>query len=152
MRKSIPFAILLTAFLAAFTAPVSAQNIEQEVSELAQKWQAAFNRADASALGAMYTDKVLSHNADGSTSTVSKGDIEASFAKDFSEYTLQTEITLRSMLAQPGGKVKVSGTYANRGSHKKSGEAIAESGKYEHVVVQEGGVWKLCELKVMPAQ
>ncbi len=55
-------------------------------------------------------------------------------------------------MAQPGGKVKVSGTYTNKGSHKKTGEAIAETGKYEHEVVQEGSVWKLCALKVMPSK
>lgn len=152
MRKSFPIALLLAAFFAAFSTPLTAQNIEQELSDMAQQWQAAYNRADHTALGAMYTDKVVSHNEDGSTNTVSKADIEASLANDFKEYTLQTEITLTRMLAQPGGKVKISGTFSNRGSSKKTGESISESGKYEHVVVQEGGVWKLCELKVMPGK
>ncbi len=86
MKKRIPFSLLFAAFFAAFATPLAAQNIEQEVSDFAQKWQAAFNRADAAALGAMYTDQVISYNADGSSVTVSKADIEASFVKDFSEF------------------------------------------------------------------
>lgn len=152
MRKSYQTLLLLTGFLAAFVSPLTAQNIEQEISDLAQQWQAAYNRADHAALGAMYTDKVISYNEDGSSNTVSKADIEASFANDFKEYSLHTAVTLTRMLAQKGGKVKVFGTYANTGSSKKTGDAISESGKFEHVAVQEGGVWKLCELKVMSAK
>ncbi len=152
MRKSIPFILLLAAFLASFAAPLAAQNIEQEISDLAQQWQAAFNRADATVLGAMYTDKVIIHNDDGTTTTISKADIEASFANDFKENTLRTEVTVMRMMAQAGGKVTISGNFSNTGSNKKTGEAISQSGEYEHVVVQEAGVWKLCELKVMPGK
>jgi len=153
MRKSIPFTLLFAAFFAAFAAPLAAQNIEQEISDLAQQWQAAFNRADATVLGSMYTDKVIIHNDDGTTTTtISKADIEASFANDFKENTLRTEVTVMRMMAQAGGKVTISGNFSNTGSNKKTGEAISQSGKYEHVVVQEAGVWKLCELKVMPGK
>lgn len=152
MTKSIPFTLLLAAFFAAFSTPLVAQNIEQELSDLSQQWQAAYNRADATALASMYADKVISHHDDGSDITISKSDIEADFANAFKENTLHTEITLMRMMAQVGGKVKIFGTFANTGSNKKTGEAFSQSGKYEHVVVQENGVWKLCELKVLPGK
>ena len=149
MRKIFQLSVLFAAFLAAFTTPLSAQNIEQEIVDFATNWQATYNRGDHTALAAMYTDEVTGFNPDGTTYTSTKEQIGAGFEIGFKKYVAHTEIKLMRIMAQADGKVAVSGTYSNTDTSIKTGQKTIESGKFEHVAVKEGGVWKLCQMKLI---
>lgn len=144
------FSLLTMAFLAAFTSTIVAQDIEQEVAAFTQKWQTAYDRADIATLSTMYANEVTSLNSDGSTTTLSKAQIEAGLKNDFTTFNTESTIKLNRMIAQVGGKVKVYGQYSINRIAKSNGEKSNVSGKFEHFVVREGSQWKLCQLNMMP--
>ena len=150
MRKLMSFSLLVAAFFALATMPLTAQDTEQELSAFAQKWQEAFNRGDHATLATMYTQEVVFLNADGTTNKVSSEQIGAQFEQDFKAATSEIDIKLTRMMSQPGGKVKISGTFSTKNTDSKSGETSDTNGTFNHEVVKEGNHWKLCQISISP--
>ena len=152
MKITIRCAMLLAAFsVATLSAPLKAQDLIQKMNGFAQAWQDAYNKGDFNDLTAMYTDPVVSVNPkDGSTATVTKDQIRSDFERNFSANTPHIEIKLTDAVAQPDGRVKITGSFTGTSTDQKSGEKTAFSGTFEHLVQLDNGQWKLCQLKVTP--
>lgn len=152
MKITIRCAMLLAAFaVSTISAPLNAQDLIQKMNGFAQAWQDAYNKGDFNDLTAMYTDPVVSVNPkDGSTVTLTRDQISSDFERNFSQSTLHIEVKLTDAVAQPDGRVKITGTFIRTSTDQKSGEKTAFSGTFEHLVQLDNGQWKLCQLKVTP--
>ena len=140
--------LLVAFFCAAFTAPLSAQDLNAELTAFGKAWQEANNRGDAEGLSTMYTDEVVMVNAkDGSKTTVTKAQIKARDTQNFGESDNQITIVNDKTEALSDGKVRIVGTFSGVMTNKKSGEKSNFSGSYDHLAVKEGGQWKLCQMK-----
>lgn len=130
---------------------VDAQDLKAELQGLAQSFQEANNRGDAEALNNLYTDEVVMVNPqDGSKTTITRAQIKEQDILNFSLRVDVMNIVVDSAESQPDGKVKVKGSVTGMWTDKNTGAKTNYTGSYEHLVVKEGGQWKLCELKFLP--
>ena len=140
-------------FLAAFFCAAlgaQAQDLNAEMTALANAWKAAFERGDTATLGTFYTDKVDFVNAkDGSVATITRADIEADLKKTLEAQTGILEFAPGSTATLlPDGKVSFKGAFTETMTDKKTGEKQVFNGLFDHQVIKEGGQWKFCVVKV----
>jgi ketosteroid isomerase-like protein len=140
--------LFLAAFCCAASLQAQTQDLKAEMQTYANTWAAAHNRADAPALAAMHSDKVVFVSPkDGTTSTQTRQEIEADFVKSFSTEDSQIEIVISGAEPQPGDKVRITGSFSSKVTNKKTGEKTAYNGTFDHLVVKEKGQWKLFQMK-----
>jgi ketosteroid isomerase-like protein len=157
MQKSVHnnlfFAALLAMLCSATTMVAQTtqnKNLTMEVASLAKAWQDAYNRRDHVALASMYTSEITSVGQDGSTSTITKAQLEEQFKSEFMTYNTQTEVKIGSATLLPDGKARIIGTYTNSDINLKTGEKTVETGTYDHLLVKQSGAWKLTQTHVIP--
>jgi uncharacterized protein (TIGR02246 family) len=150
MKNIIFFAALLCATLNA--SRLSAQDLNAEMTALANAWKAAFERGDATTLAALYTEKVVFVNSkDGSEETATRADVEADMKKTLEAMTGTLVITPGSTATLlPDGKANIKGEFTQTMTDKKTGEKQVFNGYFDHQVVKENGQWKFCRVKVTP--
>ncbi len=142
--------IFLTALLLAAVS-VQAQDLNAEIAAVGSAWKAAFERGDAAALAAVYAEKVDFVNDDGSVSTATRAEVEASWVKTFAgqtgtiEFADDMAVTLLS-----DGKASTKGSFTQTMTNKETGESTIFKGHYEHQAVKVDGRWLLSRMKVTP--
>lgn len=146
--KQLIFSIVL--LLAAGSA--QAQDLSAEMTAVGNEWKAAFERGDATALAALYAEKVEYVNAqDGSVTVRTPAEIQAGFVKTFESQTGSIEFAPGSSATLlPNGRVSFKGEFTQTLINKQTGEKQVFNGSFDHQVVKENGQWKLCLLKVIP--
>lgn len=144
--------LFFVAFYAAAGTPtLYAQDLKAEMQALARSFEAATNKGDAETLNTMYTNEVVMIDAQtGDKSTVTKAQIKAQDIKNFSERTDQMSIVVDLAELLPDGKVRITGSVTGTATDKKTGAKMDYSGAYDHLLLKEGGQWKLCQMKFMP--
>lgn len=147
MRNALAIAALLWAAFAA-----QAQNLKAELDAVANAWKAAYERSDASALAAVYAERVDYVSAqDGSITTRTRAEIEANWKKTFETKTGTIEFDDNATTTLlPDGKVNMKGSFTQTITDKTTGEKTVFKGHYDHQAVRENGYWKLCLMKVIP--
>ncbi|MCC7467525.1 MAG: nuclear transport factor 2 family protein [Saprospiraceae bacterium] len=156
MKKSVHNNLLFAMLLAVVgTAPLFAQSAQtkdatKEIAPIAKAWQDAYNRRDHAALASMYTTEIASVGQDGTTSTITKAQLEEQFKSDFMTYNTQTEVKIGSASLLSDGKARVIDTYTNSNIDLKTGVRTVETGTYDHVLVKQAGAWKLTQIHVIP--
>lgn len=149
MKFKFQFGLLLTVVLfAANSTTLVAQNLNKEIEDYTQKFQAAYNKADHAALTALLTADAVRTNADG---TVINGAaaIGVAYAQGFSATDQQVDIKITKITPQSDNKVLINGTFSLTGTVKANGEKIAIDGTYENTALKENGVWKISIMKLM---
>jgi len=149
MKFKFQFGLLLTVVLLAATSiTLGAQNLNKEIEDYTQKFQAAYNKADHAALTALLTADAVRNNADG---TVINGAaaIGADYAKGFSATDQQVDIKITKITPQGDNKVLINGTFSLSGTVKANGQKIAIDGTYENTALKENGMWKISIMKLM---
>lgn len=143
------FLLLFAVFAAAIN--LQAQGLTSEMIALGNAWKAAFERGDASALTAVYAEEVSFVNPDGSVSTATRTDVEASWAKTFAASTGTIEFAddmVATLLSD--GKANTKGSFTQTMTNKETGESTTFKGRYDHHAVKVDGKWVLSRMKVMP--
>jgi ketosteroid isomerase-like protein len=145
MRNTLKFNLIPAILLfAAFTAPVAAQNLSEEIDALGMSYMVAYNMGDAEALSALYAKEVVFVNAkDGSTNTATREQVKAGLVKDFSKPAGSINIKGTGFEVQPDGRIRITGTF----SILSGSDANPPTMSYEHLLVKEDGQWKLCQMK-----
>ena len=120
--------------------------IWRDIRATVMAYQAAYNKEDAAAMIALYTQNSERINPDGKTI---KGayNIEASFKEIFQNEDGALIVKLANVVPNFDGSVSVSGTFMVNGS-AKSGDRVARNGSYNNKAVKENGKWKFSEVKL----
>ena len=136
MMLAVPFLVSCT------TAPPPDTSAEDSraIEAVSKQWVDAFNRGDAAAVVALYTEeaKLLPPN---SPMIVGRESIQASFQADFdaSGYDLQLtviDLHVNGDMAHEVGKYTLT-------IQPEEGEAISDSGKYVWIWKRVNGSWKV---------
>lgn len=145
MKNTLKFNLFLAVLLfAAFTVPVSAQGLSEEIDALGTSYMAAYNIGDVEALSALYAKEVVFVNAkDGSTNTATREQVKAGLAKDFSKPAGTINIKGTGLEVLEDGRVLITGTFAIM----SGADVDPRTMSYEHLLVKEDGQWKLCQMK-----
>lgn len=142
MKKTIKFSFLFT--LASFIAlvnPLKAQDANKEMKAFVKKFEAAYNKKDAMAIKAMFTDDAVRTNTDGTVTTGSEA-IGAEYTSQMKDNDFKVAISQEKAEMQADGSIMASGTYRVTGK-TGAGEDVDFSGKYETTDVKVGGTWKI---------
>lgn len=142
--------LLLAFAFTAFAAPLFAQNINNdEMQNLVSKYEAAYNKKDDKAIGALFTKDAVRTNPDGST--INGADAIAAFYADrFKESDATLHIMPGNNTSNADGTVTGTGSFSLSGK-TTSGEAIDIKGSYTNTLVQQDGEWKISK-SVLTAQ
>ena len=108
-------------------------------------YQAAYNKEDAPAMIALYTQNSERIGADGKA-IKGAANIEASFKETFNNEDGALIVKLANVTPNFDGSVSVKGTYMVNGI-AKNGDRVARSGSYMNKAVKENGKWKFSEVK-----
>jgi ketosteroid isomerase-like protein len=129
-----------------------AQDLNAEMMALANNWKAALERGDATAIAALYAEKVVFVNSEnGSEETATRAEVEADMKKTLEAKTGTLELAPGSTATLlPDGKVNIKGEFTQTMTDKKTGEKQVFNGLFDHQVVKENGQWKFCLVKVTP--
>ncbi|MEO6229146.1 MAG: nuclear transport factor 2 family protein [Ferruginibacter sp.] len=144
MKKTIKFSLLFVlATFIAFVNPLKAQDANKEMNAFVKKFENSYNKKDAMAIKAMFTDDAVRTNTDGSVVTGSEA-IGAEFTDQFKDNDFKLVITQEKAEMQPDGSIMASGTYRVTGK-SGAGEDVDFSGKYEGTNVKVDGKWKIAK-------
>jgi len=140
---------LIALFLAAGS--LQAQDLASEMTAVGNAWKAAYERGDAAALAAVHAEKVEFVNEDGSVSTTTRADVEASWAKTFAANTGTIEFAddmVATLLSD--GKASTKGSFTQTMTNKETGETTTFKGRFDHHAIKVDGKWLLSRMKVTP--
>ncbi|MDX1908269.1 MAG: nuclear transport factor 2 family protein [Bacteroidia bacterium] len=149
MKNLIFLAVLLCAALS-----TRAQDATAEMLALGNAWKTAFERGDAAAVAALYSENVTYVQAeDGSTSTRTRAAVEASLKKTLETTTGTLEFAPNCAGTWlPNGKARFTGDFTQTMTDKTTGQTEVFHGSFDHLAVKENGQWKLCQVQVTPRE
>lgn len=134
--------LLLTIAAGVAFNPLQAQNVEKDMTALAKKFQDTYNKKDAKALKALYTDDAVRVNTDGQSITGNAA-ISDEFAKIFADNNdIAIVIKQDKVVTNTDGSLTSTGTYHVTGT-SKAGEKLDLTGNYTNTVVKVNGHWKI---------
>lgn len=138
---------MLVAALALMVVPgiAGAQKPDPDAQKLADQYVAAFNKADAKGLAALYTTGAVRMGPEGQLIT-GRAAIEKSYADAFAGPTKGTTLTVTvssSHVVTPDVKI-MEGRYNTTGGTNPGG------GRYVNTVARQGGTWLLASVVTIP--
>ena len=141
--KRMPW--VLAAALIALPALTTAQKPDPDAAKLADQYQAAFNKADVKAIGALYTPEATRLGPDGSF-VKGRAAIEKVYSTGFTSGPLKgATLTLTNNSSHEiTSDVKVI-----EGSFTTTGAAPLK-GRYVNTIVKKGGTWLLASVVAVP--
>jgi uncharacterized protein (TIGR02246 family) len=123
-----------------------AQQPDAGVAELLERYQSAWNKGDAKALAALYTEKAI-RIAGYAEPLAGRASIEQSFAKNFAGPWKGTTLTIRPERTEalaPDARLQ-EGTYQLTGLGSEP-----QRGRYLNTLVREAGQWKHAGVALIP--
>ncbi|MCC6461370.1 MAG: nuclear transport factor 2 family protein [Saprospiraceae bacterium] len=142
--KQFSIRFFFAAFLCAAFAPslLHAQDVDKELAAFAQQFQDAYNKEDAAALQAFYTDDAVRVAKDGS-SISGAANIGAFWAAQFQGADATLTLTQSLVSWSDANHAYIAkGTYQVTGTTAK-GDAFSLSGGYSNIMLQQNGAWKI---------
>jgi uncharacterized protein (TIGR02246 family) len=141
MRKTTWIAAMV---IVGMSLVASAQKADPDAQKLAEQYSAAFNKADAKAIAALYTTDATRLGPDGQLIT-GRAAVEKSYVDGFAGALKGSKLTLqlgRSQVVTPDVKV-MEGRF--------SVDAVAPlKGRYVNTIVRQGGHWLLASVVTVP--
>jgi uncharacterized protein (TIGR02246 family) len=142
----IPLVVALAALAISFAVPTFAQQtvdpkIAQQIRALAKKYDEAFNRSDAPAVAALYTEDAFYGTPHGSFH--GRQAIEKDYAThSFQNYHGNNRFTTVDRVISVGNEVHATGRWS--GTYQEwGGGTIQADGHRSWVFVREGDTWKI---------
>ena len=136
-------AFILTAASAGISAQTTAN---ADLQQLAERYQAAFNKGDGKAIGAMYTEDALLAAPTGQFLTG-----RAAIQKDY-ETNLTGPFKGAKLTLRPGVIRMVTDDVALiEGTFEVTTAGVTVTGRYLNTVVRRGGQWRLAGVVTIPA-
>jgi uncharacterized protein (TIGR02246 family) len=142
MRKT-SFAALVLAALS-MAVDVSAQKPDPDAQKVADAYQAAFNKGDATALGALYAAEATRIGPDAQL-VVGRAAIEKVYADGFAGLLKGSTLAL-----QPGTTHAVTPTVKVMEGRYTTTGAIAGKGRYINTLIRQGSSWLLASVVTIP--
>jgi|GEM_PF-365991 len=121
------------------------EQASRDVRALVQKFQDAYNKEDASAIGSFFTADGQWITADGKT-TKGADNIKAEYAETFKNSNASATLKMANAQPQFDGSIITSGTYSVYGV-STAGDRVSSNGSFMNKLVNENGQWKLAEVK-----
>jgi uncharacterized protein (TIGR02246 family) len=154
MKKTIKQCLLLAAlFVTVFSNQVKAQKLDKDAVAFMKTLQDNYNKGDLAALMTMYASEVNVVHSDGQLEKVPKSYYETDYIRDFGEAEgtyLEFNVATTEKLSD--GKIKITGSFGGYDFDRKSNAKLnPDNGTFENVIVNEGGKWKLSQLKTVYA-
>jgi uncharacterized protein (TIGR02246 family) len=142
---------LSLAVLGTGLAPASAQSKDPTLDKLAADWTAAFNRGDAKALAAFYTENAVRASQEAGTVT-SRAAIEKEFAANFAGPWKGAKVSVKVGSTHPvGADIAVNeGAWEVNGTGP-DGKAMTMKGTYVNTIVKKNGAWVIASNTAVPA-
>ena len=136
-------AIVLAVVVAG--AGVAARQGDPNVNRLVEQYQTAWNKGDAKALAALYSQTAIRMQPEGPVA--GRAAIEQMFTKNFAEIWKGTKLTLKAGRTQKvTADVSIlEGTYEVAG-----GAGAPQRGRFLNTLVREGAEWKLASVTPVP--
>lgn len=136
----------IVAFAMLATVGGAAQRGDAGVTELLEQYQSAWNREDATALAALYTDNAI-RLAGYAEPVAGRAAIEQSFAKNFAGPWSGTRLTVKPERTE----TLASDVRLQEGIYQVSRpDGEPQRGRYLNTLVREGGQWKLAGVALIP--
>jgi uncharacterized protein (TIGR02246 family) len=146
----IRLVLALIGLAIGFTVPTLAQQkdtadpqIAEQIRALASNFDEAFNRNDAAAVAAFYTEDAVRVTPNGTFS--GRQAIEKGYAKfDFQQYQANDHVLKVNQVNAVGNDVRALGTWTTsfqEGGH--AGERSHAGGHFTLIMVREGDTWKI---------
>jgi len=138
--------LALAAIAIGFTMPTFAQDTvdpktAQQIRVLAAKYDEAYNRNDAAAVAALYSEDAVLGSPHGTFH--GRQAIEKIYAKhDFQDYHSKNMFTNVDRVIAVGNDVRVIGRWSDI-FQQQGGGAIQADGRFSWVLVREGDTWKI---------
>ncbi len=124
---------------------VTAQKGDPGIQKLTDEYQAAFNKGDAKALGALYAADALRVGPDGQLLT-GRAAIEKNHADNLAGPSKGTKLTLR-----PGRTQTLTADVAlAEGTYEVTGGSAPAKGRYLNTLVRQSGQWRLASVVAIP--
>ena len=127
-------------------APLAAQQKDAELDKLVQQYIAAWNKADAKALTALYADNAM-RTGPTDVVVVGKPEIEKNYQAGFATTAKGTTLTVtpgRTQTVSPDVRLQ-EGTWQVAG-----GTDGPQRGRYLNTMVRVGGAWRLAAVAAIP--
>jgi uncharacterized protein (TIGR02246 family) len=144
--------VVAVALLATGASTAPAQAADPALDKLAADWTAAFQKADAKALAAMYTENAVRVTAEAGK-VVGRAAIEKEFVTNFAGpwKGAKIEIKVGSMQAVSPDIAVNEGTYTVSNLHGPDGKPLPPvSGNYINTIVKKNGAWVLASNAALP--
>ncbi len=142
MHRQIGFVM---AVVVALGSVLVAQKPDAEIEALTRQYEQAFNKADAKALAALYTNDAIRLGPDGQLST-GRAMVEKNYVTAFSDGAKGAKLTLR-----PGRTQNVtSDVQVAEGTYQVTGGSNPGRGRYVNTLVRQNGQWRLASVVVVP--
>ena len=143
----IRFAVILTGLVVSFTAPTLAQNgdtidpqIVQQIHVLAMKYDQAFNKNDAVAVAALYTEDAVYVAQRGTFR--GRPAIEKAYATYFQRWHSVNHVSTIDRVIAAGDDVRVFGAWSSN-FRDTNGASGKDWGHYRWLLVRQGDDWKI---------
>lgn len=142
--KTLVASVLAVVLLTGAAATV--RQSDPDLNRLTEQYQAAWNKGDAKAVGALYSQNAMRTQANAAP-LAGRAAIEQFFVKSFAGDWKGTKLTLkpgRSQEVTPEIRI-MEGTWEVSG-----GTGGPQRGRYLNTVVREGGEWRLLSVATIP--
>lgn len=137
-------AVALAVLLAA--AGAVARQGDPDVNRLLEQYQTAWNKGDAKAIAALYSQNALRMRTDAEP-LVGRAAIEQMFVQSFAGDWKGTKLTLKAGRTQ---KVTADVSLHEGTFEVAGGTGAPQRGRYLNTLVREGGEWKLASVAAVP--
>lgn len=119
---------------------------DPDLNRLIEQYQTAWNKGDAKALGALYSQNAMRTQTNGAP-LAGRAAIEQFFAKNFAADWKGTKLTLKTGRTQEvNPEIRIQeGTFEVSG-----GTGGPQRGRYLNTVMREGGEWRLLSVAAIP--
>jgi uncharacterized protein (TIGR02246 family) len=146
-KMKIRLPLVLVGLVFGFALPVFAQQkesvdpkVDQQIRELAAKFDEAFNKNDAVAVAALYTENGVSAF---NTTSYGRQKIEKSYTHDFQRWHPKDHVLKINRLDPVGKDVRVIGRWSQTHVSDINRAPMYEEGYFTWIIVREGDYWKI---------
>jgi uncharacterized protein (TIGR02246 family) len=146
-KASQRFVAALIGLAIGFTMPIVAQQkdtvdpqITQQIRVLAMKYDEAFNKSDAAAVAALYTEDAIYVAHHGTFH--GRQAIEKTYANYFQHWHSINQVSTVDRVIAVGNDVRAFGTWTC-GFQDTNGAPKKDGGRYRWLLVRQGDTWKI---------
>lgn len=134
-------------FLVFFSTSLCAQ-VGLELQMVVSEFETAYNKADDSTLGKMFTTNAILINTDGTTITGAKN-IGDSYGAIFKTATMHNQMKITNTIIENDTKAIVVGTFKITGTDLQTGDTIEINGNFDNTYLKDNNIWTISRMKMI---